>query len=306
MPRALVTGASGFAGPHLIRHLREEGYEVAGGVHDGSHTQLPEGCQPVDLDVTDREAMRQAVAKTQPDEIYHLAGLTHPGSGAVDLFYQVNFGGALNLLEAVREKRPEARVLLAGSAYAYGRVDHPIAETEPFEPVNHYGVSKAAADLLGRSYALQGLWVINVRPFNHSGPGQSPDFLLPTLVQQFAEIRAGKRDPEIQLGNLDSVRDLSDVRDVVRAYHWALQIGRPGEAYNVGSGRGVPVRDLFELVRREARVEVDLAVDPSRVRATDIPYLVANADKARRELGWEPEISLEDTVRDMLETAGDY
>jgi hypothetical protein len=160
-------------------------------------------------------------------------------------------------------------------------VDHPIAETEPFEPMNHYGVSKAAADLLGRSYALQGLWIINARPFNHSGPGQSPDFLLPTLVQQFAEIRAGKRDPEIQLGNLDSVRDLSDVRDVVRAYHQALLIGRPGEVYNVGSGRGVPVRDLFELVRGEAGVEVDLAVDPSRVRATDIPYLVANADPGR-------------------------
>lgn len=305
MPRALVTGASGFVGPYLVRHLLAEGYEVVGGVH-GSHTQLPEGCRPVDLDVTDREAMRQAVAKTQPDEIYHLAGLTHPGSGAVDLFYQVNFGGALNLLEAVREERPEARVLLAGSAYAYGRVDHPIAETEPFEPMNHYGVSKAAADLLGRSYALQGLWIINARPFNHSGPGQSPDFLLPTLVQQFAEIQAGKRAPEIQLGNLDSVRDLSDVRDVVRAYHQALLTGRPGEAYNVGSGRGVPVRDLFELVRGEAGVEVDLAVDPSRVRATDIPYLVANADKARRELGWEPKIPLEDTVHDMLEATGDY
>ncbi len=303
MPRALVTGASGFAGSYLVGHLVREGYEVVGGVHD-PHARLLEGCRLVKLDVTDREAVQRAIAEVQPDEVYHLAGLTHPASGAVNLFYQANFGGALNLLEAVREEKPEADVLLVGSAYAYGRVDHPIVETDPLEPVNHYGVSKAAADLLGRSYALQGLRVVNARPFNHSGPGQSPDFLLPTLVEQFAEIRAGRRDPSVRLGNLDSVRDLSDVRDIVRAYHLMLRKGRPGEAYNVGSGRGVSVRDLFQLVRREAGVEVDLTIEPARVRATDIPYLVADASKVHRELGWKAEISLEETVRDMLKIAG--
>jgi GDP-4-dehydro-6-deoxy-D-mannose reductase len=302
MPRALVTGASGFAGPYLVEHLLREGYEVVGAVH-GPHSRLPDGCTPVEIDITDREAVQGAIGEAQPDEVYHLAGLTHPASGAVNLFYQVNFGGALNLLEAVREERPEAGVLLVGSAYAYGRLDRPIVETDPFEPVNHYGVSKAAADLLGHSYALQGLRVINARPFNHSGPGQSPDFVLPTLVQQFAEIQAGTRNPIIQLGNLDSVRDLSDVRDVAQAYHRILQVGRPGEAYNVGSGRGVSVRDLFELVHQEAGVEVELAIEPSRVRATDLPYLVANTDKTHRELGWKAEITLENTVRDMLEAA---
>jgi len=128
--------------------------------------------------------------------------------------------------------------------------------------------------------------------------------VLPTLVEQFAQIRAGTREPTVRLGNLDSVRDLSDVRDVVRAYRLMLSKGRPGEAYNVGSGRGISVRDLFELVRREAGVEVELAVEPSRVRATDIPYLVANVDKARSELGWEAEVPLANTVRDMLEVAG--
>ncbi len=302
MPRALVTGASGFAGGFLIHHLLVEGYEVIGGVH-GSGKPLPEGCHPVGLDVTDREAVRRTVAQTSPDEIYHLSGLTRPASGAVEEFYRVNFGGALNLLEVVSEVAPAARVLLVGSAYAYGRLNRPIAETDPFEPVNHYGVSKAAADLLGRSYALQGLRVVNARPFNHSGPGQSPDFLLPTLVEQFAEIRAGRRDPSVKLGNLDSIRDLSDVRDVVLAYRLLLREGRPGEAYNVGSGRGISVRNLFELVRREAGMKVELTVEPSRARATDIPYLVADTTKARRELGWEPEIPLEQTVRDMLEAA---
>ena len=302
MLRALVTGASGFVGPFLIRHLLSEGYEVTGGVH-GHRRKLPKGCQTVNLDVTDQEFVRRIVAEVSPDEVYHLAGLTRPASDAVGEFYWVNFGGALNLLEAVREVAPQAGVLLVGSAYAYGKVDYPIAETEPLKPVNHYGVSKAAADLLGRSYALQGLRVVNVRPFNHSGPGHSEDFLLPTLVKQFAGVKYGRREPVIRLGNLDSVRDLSDVRDVVRAYHLALRKGLIGEAYNVGSGRGISVKELFELVRRETAVEVELKVEPTRVRVTDIPYLVADSSKAHWELGWKAEIPLERTVRDMLESA---
>lgn len=303
MPRVLVTGASGFAAPFLIRRLLGEGCEVVGATH-GPGKRLPEGCRTLPLDITDAEAVRRAVAGARPDEIYHLAGLTRPASGAVGEFHAVNFGGALNLLEAAREEAPEAGVLLVGSAYAYGRVDHPISETEPLNPTNHYGVSKAAADMLGRSYALQGLRVVNARPFNHSGPGQSPDFLLPTLVEQFAAIKAGRREPSVKLGNLDSVRDLSDVRDVARAYVLALRRGRPGEAYNAGSGRGSKVRELFEMVRRESGAEVELVVEPSRVRAGDIPYLVADVSRAKEELGWRPEIPLERTVRDMLEAAG--
>lgn len=302
MSRTLVTGASGFVGLFLIRHLLAEGHEVVGTVHYSS-TELLEGCRSMPLNITDREAVRRTIAETSPDEIYHLAGVTRPARGTVERYYEVNFSGALNLLEAVREEAPEADVLLTGSAYAYGRVDRPIIESNPLNPVNHYGVSKAAADMLGYSYAVGGLRVVRARPFNHSGPGQSPDFLLPTLIEQSAEILAGRREPIIYLGNLDSVRDLSDVRDVVRAYRLILRNGRPGEAYNVGSGRGVSVRELFELVRREVGVEVRLSVEPSRVRATDIPYLVANAGKTRRELGWEAKIPLEQTIKEMLETA---
>jgi GDP-4-dehydro-6-deoxy-D-mannose reductase len=302
MSRTLVTGASGFVGLFLICHLLAEGHEVVGTVHY-SGKELPEGCRSVPLNMTDREAVRRAIAENSPDEIYHLAGVARPASGAVEELYEVNFGGALNLLEAVREEAPEADVLLVGSAYAYGRVDRPIIEADPLNPINHYGVSKAAADMLGYSYAVGGLRVVRARPFNHSGPGQSPDFLLPTLIQQSAEILAGRREPIIYLGNLNSVRDLSDVRDVVRAYGLILRNGRPGEAYNVGSGRGVSVRELFELVHQEVGVEVRLSVEPSRVRATDIPYLVANVGKAHRELGWEAKIPLEQTIKEMLEAA---
>jgi GDP-4-dehydro-6-deoxy-D-mannose reductase len=301
--RALVSGATGFAGPYLIRHLLESGYEVFGGVH-GTHTfSLPEECHPLPLDVTDRMSLEAVVAQARPDEIYHLAGITRPATGAIDEFYRVNLEGALNLLETVRDRAPGAAVLLVGSAYAYGRVDRPISETQPLRPVNHYGVSKAAADMLGYAYFLEGLRVVRARPFNHSGPGQSPDFLLPTLVKQFAEIKAGKREPTVSLGNLDSVRDLSDVRDVVRGYHLAAREGRSGDVYNLGSGRGTSVRRLFELVSAEAGVEAKLVTEPARVRAADIPVLEADASKAREELGWEPEITLERTIRDMLDDA---
>lgn len=283
----------------MLRHLSEQGYEAIAGVHGVGAPQ--QGQSSIILDVTDAGALRETLAKVRPDEIYHLAGLTRPGKDAIEEFYRVNLNGALNLLEAVRESAPEARVLLVGSAYAYGRVDHPISETEPLKPVNHYGVSKASADMLGLAYALEGLSVTRARPFNHSGPDQSPDFLLPSLVQQFRKIRSGEQDPVISLGNLDSVRDFSDVRDVVRGYRLALQRGRPGEAYNLGSGRGVSVRELFDLVSREAGVEAEVQIEQSRVRATDIPFLVADVSKVREELGWEPEIPLSSTIKDMLE-----
>jgi GDP-4-dehydro-6-deoxy-D-mannose reductase len=304
VPRALVTGASGFAGDYLVRHLLGLGYDVVGGVH-GAGGGLPEGCRAAELDVSAGPMVREVVVEARPDEVYHLAGISRPVGGRVEEFYEVNFKGALNLLEAVREHAPGAGVLLVGSAYAYGRVDRPIPETEPMNPINHYGVSKASADLLAYGYALEGLRVLRARPFNHSGPGQSPDFVLPTLVDQFAEIEAGRREPVIRLGNLDSVRDFSDVRDIVRGYHLVLQRGRSGEPYNLGRGRGTSVRELFELVRGEAGLEVELKVEPSRVRATDIPYLVSDVSRAREEVGWEAEIPLRRTVRDMLDAARD-
>jgi GDP-4-dehydro-6-deoxy-D-mannose reductase len=145
-------------------------------------------------------------------------------------------------------------------------VDRSITETEPLNPINQCGVSKAAADMLGYRYAVEGLRVVRARPFNHSGPGQSPDFLLPALIEKFAEIKAGRRERIVYLGE-------------------------------------VSVRELFELVRREVDMEVRLSVEPSRMRATDIPYLVADAGKVHRELGWKAKIPLAQTIKEMLETA---
>lgn len=295
---ARVTGASGFAARFLISELLENDRdEIVAATHGGGEN-LPDVLR-VPLDVTDGEAVGRVISEVRPDEIYHLAGLTRPASGEVGRFHAVNFGGALNLLEAVKAEAPEATVLLVGSVYTYGRVEHPISETEPLSSEPLRGVESGRRHARG-SYALEGLHVIRARPFNHSGPGQSPDFVLPTLVRQFAEIASGDREATVRLGNLDSVRDLSDVRDIARGYRLALEKGRPGEAYNFGSGRGFSVRELFELVRREADAEVDLVTEASRQRPADMPFLVADAGKARENLGWEAKIPLRETVRDML------
>lgn len=293
--RTLITGASGFVGPYLARHLVELGAEVRGGSLAGDASDDP---HTVKLDVTDSAQVLQVMREVQPHEVYHLAGVTRPASGDTAAFYTVNLHGTLNVLEAAQQVG--AAVLVVGSAYVYGAQAGALSEQAELRPVNHYGSSKAAADLAAISYALSGSRVVRVRPFNHVGPGQSPDFLLPTLVQQLAKIEAGVLEPVIKLGNLDSVRDFTDVRDIVRAYPKLLREGKNGEVYNLASGRGVSVRELADVVLSRAEREVKLTTEPGRVRATDIPYLVGDATRARQTIGWRPEIPLETTLDEML------
>jgi GDP-4-dehydro-6-deoxy-D-mannose reductase len=294
--KALITGASGFVGPYLARHLRALGYEVYGGSTSGEGSPDYES---VRLDVRRREEVEQAVKDVAPDEIYHLAAITRPSLGLVSEFYEVNLIGSINVLEAANQGG--ASVLLVGSAYVYGKHDEVIIEDSLLRPVNHYGVSKAAADLAAIGYALDGLRVVRARPFNHSGPGQSPDFVLPSLVSQFARIEAGLEAPVIKLGNLDSVRDFSDVRDVVRAYPLLLKQGQNGEAYNIASSQGVSVRELVGMLLEVTGMSVEIEVEGARVRPSDIPYLVGSAERLKRDTAWQAEYSLKRMLLDMLE-----
>jgi len=291
---ALITGGLGFAGGFLAAHLEARGARVVRAALAGGD---------VDFDIADGAAVAAAVASVAPDEIYHLAGITRPASGDIEGFYRVNFHGTRNVLAAAAERAPRCRVLVVGSAYAYGKRSGPIAETAPLDPRNDYGVSKAAAELAAGMFLARGLHVVIARPFNHSGPGQPTDFLLPTLVEQFAAIAAGARAPVLRLGNLDAVRDLSDVRDVVEGYRLALALGAPGSVFNFGSGRGVSVRALVDLVGKVAGVRPAIEVEPARLRADDLPELVADVGRAAALLGWRPRIPLERTIADMLADA---
>jgi GDP-4-dehydro-6-deoxy-D-mannose reductase len=296
MPKAFITGASGFVGPYLARHLSQLGYDVWGSSLSPNHS---EDYQSIVLDVQDAEAVKKILVDITPDEIYHLASLSRPALGLMREYYDVNLYGTLNVLEAAKTVR--AKTLVVSTAYVYGRHNTMISETTPLGPVNHYGASKAAADLAAIPYALDGLHVVRARPFNHSGPGQSPDFVLPSLVKQIAQIEAGLTEPVLKVGNLDSVRDFTDVRDVANAYPRLLHEGRSGEVYNLASGKGVSIRDLVNAVTNLSPKDIRVEQQAMRSRPQDIPYLVGDASRTCSLINWTTNYSLEQTLRDMLE-----
>jgi GDP-4-dehydro-6-deoxy-D-mannose reductase len=292
--RAAVTGSSGFVGRHLVPYLRGLGDEVVTLDHSGE--------PPVD--VTDTHRVREVLRGARPDAVYHLAGLSHVGESwdAPEVVFRVNAGGALSVLRACADAGVE-RVLVIGSADEYGVVDDdhlPITEDAAVRPVTPYGASKAAADVLAlQAFLGDGLGTVRVRAFNHTGPGQSSTMLVPGLAARIADAeRTGTR--EVRVGRLDVVRDLTDVRDVVRAYRLLVERGTPGDAYNVCSGHGVSVRDIAEALLALSDAPLELVVDPELVRPVDVPRLVGSPAKLRAATGWQPEIPLEQTLHDVL------
>jgi GDP-4-dehydro-6-deoxy-D-mannose reductase len=295
--RALVTGAAGFVGRHLVRHLEACGDDVVALDRHGAHG----------VDVTDGEGIRAAIGAARPEAVYHLAAVSHIGDAWANpgRVFRVNAEGTLHVLRACADAGA-GKVLVVGSADVYGAVaegELPLSEDAPLRPITPYGASKAAADILaGQAHLGDGLATIRVRAFNHTGPGQDRAFLVPGLAGRIADAERDRRD-EIAVGGLDPVRDLGDVRDVVRAYRLIAERGQPGEAYNVCTGRGVSVAEVAERLLGLAQRELRLTVDPSLVRPIDVPRLVGDPSKLRAATGWEPEIPLDDTLAAVLEDA---
>lgn len=293
--RALVTGAAGFAGRHLVEHLRQCGDEVVGLGHD---TDLP-------VDVTDPVAVRDALAKATPQVVYHLAGLSHVGDSwdAPQHVFRVNAEGTLNVLGAAVDVGVE-RVLVVGSADEYGAIseaDLPVREDTPLRPATPYGASKVAAEYLGlQAFLGDGIQVIRVRAFNHTGPGQSPRFVVPAIARRIAEAERGGGG-DVGIGALEPVRDFSDVRDVVRAYRLLVERGEAGDVYNVCSGAGHSVREVVERLTALAGAEIRPVIDPALVRPLEVPSLVGDNMKLRTATGWEPEYSFDDTLAAVLD-----
>ncbi|HKI19301.1 MAG TPA: GDP-mannose 4,6-dehydratase, partial [Isosphaeraceae bacterium] len=241
-----------------------------------------------------------------PEVIYHLAAQSNPQGSLTDPrgTWSLNLGGSLNLLEAVKSSGQKPRVILVGSGVCYGNPAPefiPVREDCPLRPNNPYAASKAAVDLLGIQHHLAyGTDVVMVRPFNHAGPRQSSRYVLAALALQVAEVESGRRDC-LEVGNLDVVRDFTDVRDVVCAYRLLARDGKPGEVYNLGSGRGTKIADALEHLRSLANGPVPVRVDAGRVRAVDQPLLVADPTKLRDAVGWAPSFTIEQTLADMLD-----
>jgi GDP-4-dehydro-6-deoxy-D-mannose reductase len=291
--RSLVTGAGGFVGVHLVRHLVEQGDEVV------------EMERTVDgVDIADAEPVTEAIMAAKPQAVYHLAGASDVGGSwsAPTETFLANALGTLNVLEAARAAGAD-RVLAVTSADVYGRVSEdelPLTEDQPLRPVSPYAASKVAADALAQQAWLgHRLPVIRVRAFNHLGPGQSDRFVAPSLA---ARIARNERDggDEVPIGNLTPLRDVTDVRDVVRAYRLLMVDGEPGAVYNVCRGAAVSVQDIAEALLAMARRPMHLVSDPALQRPVDIPVLVGDNGALRRMTGWEPTIPLDQTLADVL------
>jgi GDP-4-dehydro-6-deoxy-D-mannose reductase len=289
--RVLVTGSDGFVGTWLMRHLAERGDDAV-------------GLDPA-VDVTDAAALTKAVVAVEADAVIHLAALASVGATWKDptAAFAVNATGTLHLVQAALACAAPPRVLLISSAEVYGVVrpdDLPLVESRPVQPVSPYALSKAAAELVGRQAWLgHGLEVVVARPFNHTGPGQASGFVVPSVARQVADAaRSGARS--LLVGDVSVRRDLTDVRDVVRAYRLLVEHGTPGEAYNVCRGTSTEIAEVARRLLALAGVDLPLEVDPARLRPVDLPDLRGDPSRLREATGWAPEIALDTTLGDVL------
>jgi GDP-4-dehydro-6-deoxy-D-mannose reductase len=287
--RALVTGAGGFVGSHLVRDLLEDGFEVtAAGRSEG--------------DVTDPQAMRELAGEARPTHVFHLAGIRE---GSLEELLRINLGGTVNVLEAIAAEAPRARVLVVGSAAEYGETTHePVDEDHPLQPRTDYGIAKAAQGLAAAAVAARhGLHLVRVRLFNLLGPGEPTSFVASAIAARVAAIQAGTGRPPLRTGDLDTRRDFVDVRDAARAIRLAARGGKAGAVYNVCSGTATPIRTLVEELL--ALAGLDVPVEPVPEPAVlNIRGHAGSAERLTRATGWHPERSLRDSLADVLAAQG--
>ena len=299
----LVTGAAGFAGSHVVQTLAGAG-NVIGWMRA---TPPPDEIAPLatwqQVDLLDREAVRAAIDRAKPDAVYHCAGAPNVAYSWRDTVSPLsnNVLGTHILLDALRRAGSRCRVVIPGSATVYAPSTSPLTEESPVAPVNPYALSKLAQEQLGMiSGREDGIEVIVTRSFNHTGPRQSAAFAAPNMARQIALIEAGAAEPMIKVGNLDAQRDMTDVRDMARAYAGLMEKGTPSTIYNVASGVARSMKSILAALVARARVTVRIETDPALLRPSDTPVLLGDASRLRTATGWEPQIPFERTLDDLL------
>jgi len=313
MKRALITGITGFAGSHLADYLLAEQPDVeVYGTHRwrsqmDNIRQLEGKVQLVEADLRDLTSVSRALEISRPDYVFHLAAQSFvPTSwNAPGDTLATNVIGQTNIFEALRALKLDPAIQIACSSEEYGLVlpdEVPIKETNPLRPLSPYAVSKVAQDYLAYQYFQSyGIRSVRTRGFNHTGPRRGEVFVTSNFARQVARIEAGKQEPVLRVGNLDAVRDFTDVRDMVRGYWLAATRAKPGEVYNLASGKGITVRAMLDMLLASARIAVRVETDPARLRPSDVEVLIGDYSKFHADTGWEPRIPFERTLGDLLD-----
>jgi GDP-4-dehydro-6-deoxy-D-mannose reductase len=310
--KVLITGITGFAGSHLADFILEEhtDVQVYGMIRWRSRREnirhLQDKVELVEADLKDMVSLKKCLAQIKPDRIFHLAAQSFvPTSWTCPTeTFAINSIGQINLFEALLSLGLKPRIQIAGSSEEYGMVyedEVPMKETNPLRPLSPYAVSKVAQDLLAYQYHQSyGLPAVRTRGFNHTGPRRGEVFICSNFARQIAEIESGKREPVIYVGNLEAKRDFTDVRDMVRAYWLSLEKGEPGDVYNIGSGTTHKIKDVLNMLLSMTDAQVKVEVDPSRLRPSDVPILLADSTKFRRVTGWELRYDFFQSLQDLL------
>jgi GDP-4-dehydro-6-deoxy-D-mannose reductase len=299
----LVTGATGFAGSHLVEHLVQMEPVVAawsnprGKPVAGEHPRV----RWTAVDLLDDKAVTSAIAEIEPSVVYHCAGAADVGGSWIDPVgpLRVNALGTHRLLTAIERSAVPCPVVVAGSALVYRAAPGPITEDSPIGPSSPYAVSKLAQEMIAAR--TRDFPVFLARPFNHAGPRQSTAYVTSSFARQIAEIEAGLAEPALHVGNLDARRDITDVRDTVRAYRMLAERGRSGWPYNICSGRTYRIGDLLESLLRLSTMAIRVVVDPARLRTSDNPVVAGDPSRISSEVGWQAAIPIEHTLRDLLD-----
>ncbi len=310
MKRSLITGITGFVGSHLAELLLKQGDQVFGLCRWRSKMENIEHLRDklvlLDADLLDVNSLEAAMVEAKPDRIFHLAAQSFVPTSWLSptATLQVNVVGQVNLLEVLRRSGLNPAIQIASSSEEYGKVlpdELPITEMNPLRPLSPYAVSKVAQDLLGfQYYQTHGLRCLRTRGFNHTGPRRGDVFVTSNFSKQIALIEKGKQEPTIHVGNLESLRDFTDVRDMVRGYILVTEKGIPGDVYNICSGKAYRIQQVLDILLSLSEVNVQVQEDPSRARPSDVPVLVGDCSKFSQLTGWKPTIPFEKTLEDLL------